>query len=105
VHFSWDGDFGYATGQKLVGDGGELLTDGTRTHTFLRVTVGYTYPGPSSTATPAFTYPFDVSRFDSVRDAFNQCDFDGADIAMGQGLANSWACNIQYDGRAFLYLF
>jgi hypothetical protein len=105
VHYSWDSDFGYATGQRLVGDGGELLADGTRTHTFLRVTVGYTYPGPSSTATPAFTYPFDLSRFDSVRDAFNQCDFDGADIAIGQRLANSWACNVQYDGRVFLYLF
>jgi hypothetical protein len=105
VHYSWDGDFGYATGQKLVGDGGELLADGTRTHTYLRVTVGYTYPGPSSTATPSYTYPSDVSRYDSVRDAFNQCDFDGADIAMAQRLANSWACNVQYDGRVFLYLF
>jgi hypothetical protein len=105
VHYSWDGDYGYATGQKLVGDGGEPLADGTRTHTDLRVTSGYTYQAPSSTATPAYTYTPDLSRYDSVRDAFNQCDYDGADIAIGQGLANSWACNVQYNGKIFLYLF
>jgi hypothetical protein len=105
VHYSWDSDYGYATGQKLVGDGGELLADGTRTHTYLGVTTGYTYPGPSSTATPAYTYTPDLSQYDSVRDAFNQCDYDGADIAIGFRLANSWACNVQYDGKVFLYLF
>ncbi|MEU6429472.1 vanadium-dependent haloperoxidase [Microbispora sp. NPDC046973] len=105
VHYSWDGDYGYAAGRKLVGPGGELLADGTRTHTKLKVGVGYTYSAPSSTATPSSTYTADLSRYDSVRDAFNQCDYDGADIAQGQGQANSWACNVQYDGRVLLYLF
>jgi hypothetical protein len=105
VHYSWDGDYGYATGQKLVGDGGELLADGTRTHTDLSVSIGYTNPAPSSTDRPYYTYTPDLSRYDSIRDAFNECDYDGADIAMAQRLANSWACNVQYDGKVFLYLF
>ncbi|GAA4596100.1 hypothetical protein GCM10023194_67370 [Planotetraspora phitsanulokensis] len=105
VHYSWDGDYGYATGQKLVGNGGELLADGTRTHTTLGVTTGYTYPAPSSTAAPYYTYSPDLSRDDSIRDAFNQCDYDGADMVQGQRLGNSWACNVQYDGKIFLYIF
>jgi hypothetical protein len=54
---------------------------------------------------PASTYPFSASQFDSVRDEFNQCDFDGAQIAIEFRLANSWTCNVQYDGTVSLYLF